>query len=39
MGDREDDRYQKREWVEAIRAGTPQIAASKFDFAGRPREV
>ena len=28
-----DDDNQKREWVEAIRAGKPEIALSNFDYA------
>ena len=37
--DKDPDPYQKREWVEAIRAGKPLIAASNFDFAGRLTET
>jgi predicted dehydrogenase len=39
VGDRQEDPYQKREWVEAIRAGKPAMAASNFDFAGRLTET
>src|SRR5258706_5912732 len=30
VGDRAEDAYQKKEWVEAIRAGKPAMAASSF---------
>jgi predicted dehydrogenase len=36
---RDEDSYQKREWVEAIRAGKPALAASSFEFAGRLTEA
>jgi hypothetical protein len=36
---RGEDPYQKREWVEAIRAGKPALAASSFEFAGRLTEA
>src|SRR5439155_9710046 len=36
---RGEDPYQKQEWVEAIRAGKPALAASSFEFAGRLTEV
>ncbi len=39
VGDRAEDAYQKREWVEAIRAGKPSMAASSFEFAGRLTET
>ena len=39
VGDRAEDPYQKREWVEAIRAGKPALAASGFDFAARLTEA
>ncbi|HEV3146561.1 MAG TPA: gfo/Idh/MocA family oxidoreductase, partial [Gemmataceae bacterium] len=34
-----EDPYQKQEWVEAIRAGKPQLAASNFEFAARLTEA
>lgn len=34
-----EDSYQKQEWVEAIRAGKPTMAASNFDFAARLTET
>jgi hypothetical protein len=39
VGDRGEDAHQKREWVEAIRAGKPALAASNFGFAGRLTET
>jgi len=36
---RGEDPYQKREWVEAIQAGKPALAASNFEFAGRLTEA
>jgi predicted dehydrogenase len=36
---RDEDHYQKREWVEAIRAGKPALTASSFEFAGRLTEA
>jgi predicted dehydrogenase len=36
---RGEDPHQKREWVEAIRAGKPALAASSFAFAGRLTET
>jgi hypothetical protein len=36
---RDEDLYQKLEWVEAIRAGKPALAASSFEFAGRLTEA
>ncbi len=32
-GGHDEDRYQKQEWVEAIRAGKPSIALSNFEYA------
>lgn len=37
--EKDQDLYQKREWVEAIRAGKPNLAASNFEFAGRLTET
>jgi predicted dehydrogenase len=37
--EKEQDPYQKQEWVEAIRAGKPELAASNFDYAGRLTET
>jgi hypothetical protein len=37
--ERGEDLHQKREWVEAIRAGKPALAASSFEFAGRLTET
>ena len=37
-GKSDDDDNQKREWVEAIRAGKPQIALSNFDYASNLTE-
>src|SRR5215471_17724120 len=34
-----EDAYQKREWVDAIRAGKPALAASNFEFAARLTEA
>jgi predicted dehydrogenase len=39
VGDHQEDPAQKREWVEAIKAGKPAMAASSFDFAGRLTET
>jgi predicted dehydrogenase len=39
VGDRAEDPYQKKEWVEAIKAGKPAMAASSFEFAGRLTET
>ena len=39
VGDKGEDQHQKREWVEAIRAGKPAMAASSFEFAGRLTET
>jgi predicted dehydrogenase len=39
VGDSEEDPHQKKEWVEAIRAGKPTMAASSFEFAGRLTET
>ncbi len=39
VGDRAEDPYQKKEWVEAIKAGKPALAASSFEFAGRLTET
>ena len=37
--ERGEDQHQKREWVDAIRAGKPAMAASSFEFAGRLTET
>ena len=37
--DKEVDRQQKKEWVEAIKANKPAMAYSNFDFAGRLTEA
>jgi predicted dehydrogenase len=37
--DKDQDPYQKREWVEAIKANKPEMAASNFDFAARLTET
>jgi predicted dehydrogenase len=37
--DKDQDPHQKREWVEAIKAGKPAMAASNFDFAARLTEA
>jgi predicted dehydrogenase len=34
-----EDQYQKQEWVEAIKAGKPALAASSFEFAARLTEA
>jgi len=39
VGDREEDRHQKREWVAAIEANKPAMAYSNFDYAGRLTEA
>jgi predicted dehydrogenase len=39
VGDRQEDPYQKKEWVEAIKAGKPALAYSNFDFAARLTET
>jgi len=36
---READPFMKKEWVEAIRAGKPTLAASNFDYAARLTEA
>jgi predicted dehydrogenase len=36
--ERDDDDNQKREWVQAIRAGKPEIALSHFDYASNMTE-
>lgn len=38
-GGRDVDLFQKKEWVEAIRAGKPELAASRFDYAARLTEA
>jgi predicted dehydrogenase len=37
--DKEVDQYQKKEWVEAIKANKPSMAYSNFEFAGRLTEA
>jgi predicted dehydrogenase len=37
--DGNEDEYMKREWVDAIVAGKPAMAASNFDYAGRLTET
>ncbi len=37
--DKDQDPHQKKEWVEAIKAGKPSMAYSNFDFAGRLTEA
>jgi predicted dehydrogenase len=37
--DKGEDPHQKKEWVEAIKAGKPSLAASNFDFASRLTEA
>ena len=37
--DKEVDQYQKKEWVEAIKANKPAMAYSNFDYAGRLTEA
>jgi predicted dehydrogenase len=39
VGDRQEDPYQKKEWVEAIKAGKPSMAYSNFEFAGKLTEA
>jgi hypothetical protein len=34
-----EDAYMKKEWVEAIKAGKPALAASNFEYAGRLTEA
>ena len=37
--DKDEDSYMKKEWVEAIKANKPALAASNFDYAGRLTEA
>jgi len=39
VGDRAEDPHQNKEWVEAIRTGEPEMAASNFDIAARLAET
>jgi hypothetical protein len=38
-GGKDNDPFMKKEWVEAIRAGKPALAASNFDYAARLTEA
>jgi predicted dehydrogenase len=37
--DRDVDPHMKKEWVDAIRAGKPELASSNFDYSGRLTEA
>ena len=37
--DKDEDQHMKKEWVEAIKAGKPELASSNFNYAGRLTEA